>query len=392
MKENQEAMMAVERELQLAGTDQKLRKRWNTLEDRRITPEKEIPPMEFLFKMFNKPCFPRGELVAITGKAKSGKTFMSTLLMVAAFTQRCLELKRHTDLTDHTDFLSHAERKEMKEMYPLRVMWYDTEQSEESTQDILRNRLLPLAQTIPEGMLDVFNVRGEFWQERLPLLEAAIGRFQPDLVILDGIRDLTDDINDGVKAQQIIERLMHMASTRHCCIVCIMHQNKSQEDRSMRGWLGTELKNKSFETYECSKRDSVFSVKQCASRKFEISDKLEFTVDGKGLPRSLTQQEAEERSSAPSKPSEETMVRPQFNEKYILEHQPKFVLFNLPLLFGDAMSDGQELDEQTLKQKVMDLASMTSPNLFYSVLNKAVKEGVVSQTFDSFNRKRYSLA
>ena len=384
--------MAMERELQLAGTDPKLRKRWNTLEERRITAEKEIPPMEFLFKLFNKPCFPRGELVAITGKAKSGKTFMSTILMVAAFTQRCLDLKRHIDLTDHTDFLSHAERKEMKEMYPLRVMWYDTEQSEESTQDILRNRLIAMAQTIPEGKLDIFNVRGEFWQERLPLLEAAIGRFQPDLVILDGIRDLTDDINDGVKAQQIIERLMHMASTRHCCIVCIMHQNKAQEDRSMRGWLGTELKNKSFETYECSKRDSVFSVKQCASRKFEITDKLEFTVDGKGLPRSLTQQEAEECSSTPSKPSEETMVRPQFNEKYILEHKPKFVLFNLPLLFGDALPDGQELDEQALKQKVMDLASMTSPNLFYSVLNKAVKEGVVSQSFDSFNRKRYSLA
>ena len=147
--------------------------------------------------------------------------------------------------------------------------------------------------------------RGEFWQERLPLLEAAIGRFQPDLVILDGIRDLTDDINDGVKAQQVIEQLMHMASARHCCIVCIMHQNKAQEDRSMRGWLGTELKN---------------------------------------------------------------------------------------MLFGDALPNGLELDEQALMQKVMDLVSMTSPKLFYSVLNKAVKEGVVSQLLDNFNRKRYSLA
>lgn len=86
------------------------------------------------------------------------------------------------------------------------------------------------------------------------------------------------------------------------------------------------------------------------------------------------------------------MVRPQFNEKYILEHQPKFVKFNLPLLFGDALPNGLELDEQALMQKVMDLVSMTSPKLFYSVLNKAVKEGVVSQLLDNFNRKRYSLA
>ena len=380
--------MAVERELQLAGTDPKLRKRWNTLEDRRITPEKEIPPMEFLFELFNKPCFPRGELVAMTGKAKSGKTFMSTILM-----EKCLS-------GEGSDFIPCLRRVSDE---PLRAMWFDTEQSEESTQDILRNRLIPMVSSSPVQTtptppnlggeyLDVFNVRGEFWQERLPLLEAAIGRFQPDLVILDGIRDLTDDINDGVKAQQVIERLMHMASARHCCIVCIMHQNKAQEDRSMRGWLGTELKNKSFETYECYKRDSVFSVKQCASRKFEISDNLEFTVDEKGLPRSLTQQEAQERSSSTSEPSAESMVRPQFNEKYILEHQPKFVKFNLPLLFGDALPNGLELDEQALMQKVMDLVSMTSPKLFYSVLNKAVKEGVVSQLLDNFNRKRYSLA
>ena len=386
--------MAVERELQLAGADPKLRKRWNTLEDRRITPEKEIPPMEFLFELFNKPCFPRGELVAITGKAKSGKTFMSTILM-----EKCLT-PSPSPTGKGSDFIPCL-RRVCDE--PLRVMWFDTEQSEESTQDILRDRLIPmvtssLVQTTPAPpnlggeILDVFNVRGEFWQERLPLLEAAIGRFQPDLVILDGIRDLTDDINDGVKAQQIIERLMHMASTRHCCIVCIMHQNKAQEDRSMRGWLGTELKNKSFETYECSKRDTVFSVKQCASRKFEITHNMEFTVDEKGLPRSLTQQEVQERSSSASKPSEESMVKPQFTEKYILEHQPKFVKFNLPLLFGDALPNGLELDEQTLMQKVMDLVSMTSPKLFYSILNKAVKEGVVSQTLDSFNRKRYSLA
>lgn len=391
---NQEAMMAVEKELQLAGTDPKLRKRWETLEERRITPEKEIPPMEFLFELFNKPCFPRGELVAMTGKAKSGKTFMSTILMVAGFTQKCMGLKRQTDLTDReadqtTPSFGHPSCSGGETLH---VLWFDTEQSEESTQDILRNRLIAMAKDIPEGMLDIFNVRGEFWQERLPLLEAAIGRFQPDLVILDGIRDLTDDINDGVKAQQVIERLMHMASTRHCCIVCILHQNKAQEDRSMRGWMGTELKNKAFETYECSKRDGVFSVKQADTRKYVITDKLEFTIDENGLPRSLTQPKTEEGTSTASKPSKETMVRPKFTEKYILEHQPKYILFNLPLLFGDALPNGMKHDEQTLKQKVMDLASMTSPNLFYSLLNKAVKEGVVSQSLDGFNRKLYSLA
>ena len=34
------------------------------LERLRITQDKELPPMRFLFRIFGKPCFPRGELVA----------------------------------------------------------------------------------------------------------------------------------------------------------------------------------------------------------------------------------------------------------------------------------------------------------------------------------------
>lgn len=40
------------------------------LERRRITPDTELPKMDFLFLLFHKPCFPRGELVALSGKAK----------------------------------------------------------------------------------------------------------------------------------------------------------------------------------------------------------------------------------------------------------------------------------------------------------------------------------
>ena len=53
------------------------------LEGQRITAEMALPPLEFLFKMNDKPCFPRGELVTVSGKAKSGKTFFLTLLMAA---------------------------------------------------------------------------------------------------------------------------------------------------------------------------------------------------------------------------------------------------------------------------------------------------------------------
>ena len=50
----------------------------------RITAKSEIAPHEFLFEWNGVPCFAKGELVAVTGKAKSGKTYLNSLLMAAA--------------------------------------------------------------------------------------------------------------------------------------------------------------------------------------------------------------------------------------------------------------------------------------------------------------------
>jgi hypothetical protein len=314
--------MAVENELQQAATDKQLLARWTKLEKLRITPEMEIPPMEFLFEMFHKPCFPRGELVAVTGKAKSGKTFLSSILMALCFQEKVLGVRRLTP--------------------PLHALWFDTEQSDESTQDILRNRIMRLARanpsedtpsvfgedSIPPGMFDVFNVRCAFWQER-----------------------------------------------------------------SMRGWMGTELKNKAFETYECSKKEGIFSVKQLDSRKQEIADLLQFSVDERGLPRMLTEQEVRSGTATTGNaPSAESVVRPTFNERYVQERKQNFVTFDLRLLFGDALAGCTSVEDIKLRDRVMEMACMTSPNLYYSVLKKAIKEGIVSQSFDSYNRPLYSLA
>lgn len=50
----------------------------------RITASSQIPPHEFLYTWNGTPYFAKGELVAVTGKAKSGKTYLNSLLMAAA--------------------------------------------------------------------------------------------------------------------------------------------------------------------------------------------------------------------------------------------------------------------------------------------------------------------
>lgn len=117
-------------------------------------------------------------------------------------------------------------------------------------------------------------------------IEAAMQIHLPELVIFDGIRDVVADINDGVRAQQVVERLMQLASDSQSpsCIVCVLHQNKAVEDSTLRGALGTELTNKCFETYECRKQDGIFSIQQTATRKYDIHGKLFFSITDTGLP------------------------------------------------------------------------------------------------------------
>jgi len=250
------------------------------LEHLRITRDKVLPEMDFLFRIFGKPCFPRGELVAVTGKAKSGKTLFASMLMVGSLSPSPSPMGEGSY---SVPYLQRAREE------PLRVLWYDTEQSEQSTQDILKNRILRMVASLPSltggvgggSSFDVFNVRSLHYEERLRLFEAAVRRYRPDLVLLDGVRDLLADINDGVKAQEIVERLMKLAQEAGCCLVCVLHQNKGAEDRNLRGWIGTEIMNKAFEVYACEKvkPENIFVVEQTHTRKYDLDELLFFRMD-----------------------------------------------------------------------------------------------------------------
>lgn len=235
---------------------------------RRITPDTSVPQHDFLFRWGDRPCFARGELVALTGKAKSGKTFVCSMLMALAVRPQLMGISRM-----HND--------------PLRVVWIDTEQSEDSTHEILCHRVGTLiGQPIPNDQFFVYNLRRDNWQERLNWANLCIVQNKPDLVILDGIRDVVGDINNYTEAQTVLEKLLSIASWSGACIVCVLHQNKALEDKTLRGALGTELQNKSYETYECQKDPDtrIFTLRQTATRKYDITAKLEFSVNANGLP------------------------------------------------------------------------------------------------------------
>ena len=254
----------------------------------RITPETDLPPMQPLFRMFDVPCFYRGELVADCGKAKSGKTYFLSILMAACLKEKALALERisHTDGTDNTD------------IKPLRVLWIDTEQSQQSTQEILRDRIIPLSEKSVQSVESVcdinntfyaFNLRGLGFEKRGKMVNVAIRTIKPDIRIIDGIKDLMTDINDAVQATRIMEQLMALAKEFNCSIVCVLHLNKSEQDRNMRGSIGTELTNKAFEVFQCemiSEKDKTdtFKVTQTYSRKQKMKQKFYYRINDEGLP------------------------------------------------------------------------------------------------------------
>lgn len=381
---NSDSVRLIRSELCLAGISCEQEQRLRQLEARRrITPQTKLPPMEFLFRLAGKPCFARGELTGLSGKAKSGKTFVSSILMALCFRSELLSV----------------ERIEPKRLH---VLWYDTEQSEESTQDILRNRIIPLTgiaeDQFPNDLMDVFNVRGEAMADRIGILELFVLRYQPDLVVLDGIRDLVADINDGVVAQDTIERLMRLASDNHCAIVCVLHQNKSQEDRNLRGWIGTELKNKAFEVYECAKSsERIFTWAQTDTRKYDISTPLQFAVNDQGLPYLCTHEElveaqfrSQQKMAAKMQQDGRSNKLPDINPRYAHKEGRKYV-FDVKLLFADIMTAGQPYQEDTLKTHIYDATQVIKPKLHDEILQKAVAEKVILCTTNPFGKKEYVL-
>ena len=214
---------------------------------------------------------------------------------------------------------------------PLRVLWYDTEQSDESTQDILKNRIMTLIKTttdltdltdindhscsiggnscskekseqsvssVFEKQIDVFNVRAVPWKERRDLLREAVTRCKPDLVIVDG---------------------------------CVLHQNKGSEDHNLRGWIGTELMNKAFEVYACEKMmpQRIFKLEQTLTRKYDIGQTFYFEVGDDGLPSLCAMPVDEGRTEA----RQERL--PQLNSEYIVHDDGGQWKIDIQRLFAD---------------------------------------------------------
>ena len=358
------------------------------MDTHRVMINSEMEEEEYLFKLKGMKCFPRKDMTAISGGPKTGKTNWISVLLACALKdgddRKVLDLERLRE-----------ER--------LRVMWIDTEQSPQSTQSILKRRVCPMVlgegtegtQEFPEDLLFVFNIRSVEVDQRYDLIAEGVGAYHPDIVIIDNIRDLIRDINDGQKAQELIEKLMHMATQQRCNVVCVLHQNRSNDNRGMRGWLGTEMMNKVFEVFVCRKvrqKQGVkptFMVEQEMTRKYDIDEPLCYQMDDRGLPVAADMPDLQPRNERGQFASYGKAKVDTLNSAYIIRQPDNAETpwrWDLRKLFGTVMGSCATMGYQDLMRAVMDEAHIRQRNYYEKVFGMAEEERVVRKDKDGCGR------
>jgi len=341
------------------------------LDGYRITSETDVPSEEFLFRMFGKPCFPRRDLSTVTGVEKCGKTFFTSMLMACCAERHVLELERIRE-------------------EPLKVIWYDTEQSRQSTKSILTDRVARLVKDdFPDENFFVFNVRKCSVEERMDYLLTGIETYKPDLVIIDNVCDLLSSINDSEESVKVINQLMEVATANDCNITVVIHLNRSGDKRNLRGWLGTQILHKTFEAFCCEEisKTDVLSVEQSMTRKYPIKDKLYYRVNDAGLPEMAEAPDVpgrDENGRFTSKKADVYKVNSdsidRFNQDYIIRHPDNAVCpweWDLHRLFGDAMNTRAMMSPDDLRRDVKRLSGIKIDKYYQKVFELAVEQRVI---------------
>ena len=278
--------------LRIKQRDEELRPYW-------LDPREDYPEPYYMLEYNGVPFSTIGGIQAIGGQRKNGKSFMLTQLMAAILgngnehTQRYLPGLTVPERT--IEYLGHEPR----------VLYIDTEMEKLNSAKVLR-RVHWLCGWDMKQPNDRFNVQ---WLKNMPrdgqeaahkrrwrLIQWAIEAVNPDIVFVDGIRDLLSSINDEETAVEILSQMSTLAEERHICIWNALHQNPrtggNGEEGKMRGWIGTELGNKVSDTFVSIKSKTAsgvtFTVKQQDARGKDVDDwKFEVTDDAGalGVPR-----------------------------------------------------------------------------------------------------------
>lgn len=243
---------------------------------------KPVAKPEFRFDFNGHQVMPKNNIMCLTGIQKSGKSQLLNILCSIVLNKSRRRTFGNSDTCGCIGCISPADS----------VLWIDTEQGTYDVQtnnDRLFNLMginvdplmgMPRPDSKQYG-LHILPLRPYTPEQRMNISNACIRAYQPDIVIIDGIRDLAHDINSQEEATALSTWCMQVAESRDLWLV--LHQNPTGDSTKMRGAIGTELANKASITFEVRKQEGLFSVSVPANGcRQDAGDKPIFFMYGAG--------------------------------------------------------------------------------------------------------------
>jgi len=244
------------------------------LDESYIDPKDVLPyPPIAITKGFDKgdveqpiPICTYGNFSFIQSQPKAGKTFFVSLLASAY-----LKPNKHTG-----DIESHRGGK--------KLIHYDTEQGEFHAHRVFR-RVTQMAKTTDDYMS--FALRKYSAKERVAFIDWHIENTTDiGVIIIDGIADLIDDVNDIEKSSKLAQQLMKWTQENNIHIITVIHTNHGSEKPT--GHLGSFLEKK-CETQIALTRDEESSnvLVKCKRSRGASFDDFQFRVNAYNIPEVL---------------------------------------------------------------------------------------------------------
>lgn len=242
-----------------------------------ISVQLEHPPVAISFgtytykgKLYYIPFGSYGDFSCIVGASKSMKTFFKSALVAGYIGGRSNEF--------FPDIQGHDNKGKL-------ILDIDTEQSLYHVQRVAR-RSMEMVGSVYDNYVPI-SLRPKAPQERFEFIEWLIMekyRGRLGLVCIDGAADLTDDVNDLKKANEITNAMMKWTKEGNLHLVTVLHRNFGSSKPT--GHLGSSVLKKAETVCFIEREDDRILVKPEYTRNYPFTE-FAFDLDNDFLPRQI---------------------------------------------------------------------------------------------------------
>lgn len=233
--------------------------------ERQIDLTKEYPEPIFLLEFNGVKFFTIGDVIVIKGKPKKGKSHLIIAYIVALLSGEYIGMSRLHKVT--------------------KLLYVDCEMHANYTALLTRkiHKAAGIDTKLNSNELIVLNLKADTPTERERIIEEAIQELNPDIVFIDGVKDITrTEPNDQAEGKRIGEELKQWSAKYDCMIAIAIHENKN--DSNARGAVGAAVEEICSEVWRIDRdNEGLFTSSQTMFRYHSPVENLCFTMDEQGV-------------------------------------------------------------------------------------------------------------